>query len=77
MLYNYRGKSVGLAAGYRSKFSFVFLIVFLVVACVCFYLNLTRVLTDFVYFVVLFGLVVVDVVLAYFLGKNSKKQYIG
>jgi Flp pilus assembly protein TadB len=67
--------NTGLAASYRMKLSSIALIVFLIVAAICFYLKLSGVINDVTYYVVLFGLIVAALVLTLVLGRISKKRY--
>ncbi|XHH09381.1 MAG: hypothetical protein ACFCUE_01800 [Candidatus Bathyarchaeia archaeon] len=64
----------GVTASYRLKLSSITFIVFLVVAGVCFYLNLTGLLSDIVYYAILIGLIVAALVLTYLFGRISKKH---
>ncbi|MGD6934557.1 MAG: hypothetical protein ACQCN5_10160 [Candidatus Bathyarchaeia archaeon] len=69
------GGSYSLATGYRMKLSSIALIVFIVVAGAFFYLNLTGVISDIVYYIVLVGLLVGAIVLTFLFGRISKKRH--
>ncbi len=69
------GGSIGLAASYRLKLSSIALIVFIVIAGVCFYLNLTGLLSDIIYYGILIGLIIAALVLTYLFGRISKKRH--
>ncbi|MGD6808838.1 MAG: hypothetical protein ACQCN3_03985 [Candidatus Bathyarchaeia archaeon] len=74
MFSNLNGGSNGLAASYRLKLSSIALIVFLMIAGICLYLNLTGVISDIIYYAILIGLVVAALVLTYLFGRISKKR---
>lgn|GEM_PF-4781360 len=74
MSYRYSGSFVESAARYK-KFLSILMIVFLVVAVFFFYLNLTGVINNIVYYALLISLMIATLLLNYFLGKISKKRY--
>jgi hypothetical protein len=57
------------------KLSSIALIVFIIVAAICFYLKLSGIINDVTYYVVLFGLIVAALVITLVLGRISKKRY--
>ena len=75
MFNSLEGGNTSLAASYRMKLSSIALIVFIIIAAICFYLKLSGVITDLIYYAILFGLIVAALVLTLVLGRISKKRY--
>jgi hypothetical protein len=69
-----RGNS-NAAASYRLKLSTIALIVFLVVAALCFYLRSAGIISDLIYYIVLISLIVVALILTFVFGRISKKRF--